>query len=135
MIPTQCPFCTATGDRHFYDGTYVYGIWDLHPVSPGHALLIPKRHVATWFEASMDEQLELFSAISIVRKEIETKYSPDGYNIGINDGADAGQTVGHLHIHLIPRYTGDQADPRGGVRWVIPEKADYWSARGTQPQP
>ncbi|MDV7390058.1 HIT domain-containing protein, partial [Arthrospira platensis SPKY1] len=64
------------------------------------------------------------------REAVSSQYSPDGYNIGINDGPAAGQTVPHLHIHLIPRYKGDLPDPRGGVRWVIPTKADYWSERG-----
>lgn len=60
---------------------------------------------------------------------LDAEFHPDGYNIGINDGAAAGQTIAHLHIHLIPRYAGDQPDPRGGVRWIFPAKADYWSNR------
>ena len=105
----------------------VIGIWDGFPVSPGHALLIPKRHVATWFDATGEEQQALLAGVEAARAEIERDHQPDGYNIGINMGAAAGQTVPHLHVHLIPRYAGDVADPRGGVRYVIPLKANYLS--------
>jgi diadenosine tetraphosphate (Ap4A) HIT family hydrolase len=75
----------------------------------------------------------IWALLADARRELDATLRPDGYNVGVNDGAAAGQTVMHLHVHLIPRYTGDRADPRGGVRWVIPEKADYWSARGPDP--
>jgi diadenosine tetraphosphate (Ap4A) HIT family hydrolase len=91
--------------------------------------LIPKRHVASWFDATAEEQAELMAGIELARREIARDHRPDGFNVGINVGAAAGQTVSHLHVHVIPRYTGDVADPRGGVRWVIPERADYWSKR------
>ena len=127
MSEANCPFCAAPGERRFYDGTYVYGIWDSHPASPGHALLIPKRHVATWFEASAEEKAELVAAIDHARAAIEATRSPDGYNIGMNIGAAAGQTVFHLHLHVIPRYSGDVANPRGGVRRVLSGKGvDRW---------
>jgi diadenosine tetraphosphate (Ap4A) HIT family hydrolase len=77
----------------------------------------------------------MLTLLNEAKQQLDAEFSPGGYNIGINDGAAAGQTVAHLHMHLIPRYIGDQPDPRGGVRWVIPEKADYWSARGTEAQP
>lgn len=67
----------------------------------------------------------------MTRDQLDTTYQPIGYNIGVNVGEAAGQTVFHLHVHVIPRYAGDQIDPRGGVRWIFPEKADYWSKRGT----
>ena len=101
------------------------GIWDRYPVSPGHALLILRRHVATWFEATLEEQQSLVCTIDAAKAEIELKHSPDGYNIGINVGDAAGQTVQHLHVHVIPRYRGDVRDPRGGVRHVIPGKGNY----------
>ena len=82
--------------------------------------------MGSWFDATPEEQAELLQAISIVRERIEASWSPDGYNIGINDGAAAGQTVAHLHLHVIPRYEGDVPDPRGGIRWVIPDRAPYW---------
>jgi ATP adenylyltransferase len=127
VTETRCPFCEPDLDRVFYSGEHVRGLWDTFPVSPGHALLVPKRHVADWFDAGPEEQAELLSAIRVARAAIETWHRPDGYNIGINVGAAAGQTVFHLHVHVIPRYTGDVADPRGGIRWVIPETARYWT--------
>lgn len=104
-------------------------IRDGFPVSEGHTLVIPKRHVASLFELSHEEVGEINSLLFAAKVEIDRAFSPDGYNVGINDGAAAGQTVPHLHVHLIPRYAGDSPDPRGGVRWVMPEKADYWSER------
>jgi len=120
MEHTTCPFCHIPEEQRFYDGTLVFGIWDSHPASPGHALLIPKRHVATWFDASREEQAELLVAVDAAREAIEKTRSPDGYNIGVNIGAAAGQTVFHLHMHVIPRYAGDVQNPRGGVRRVLP---------------
>jgi len=120
MSDYNCPFCGMPTTNVFYDGPLILGFWDTFPVSPGHALLVPKRHVATWFEASSEEQTELLSAIEKTRMIIEERYKPDGYNIGVNIGQAAGQTVFHLHMHVIPRYKGDVADPRGGVRYVIP---------------
>ena len=102
------------------------GLWDGFPVSPGHALIVPKRHVEDWFSASEEEQTELFKVVEVVRKEIEKDHQPDGYNVGFNCGRAAGQTVFHLHLHVIPRFEGDVQDPRGGVRHVIPSKARYW---------
>jgi diadenosine tetraphosphate (Ap4A) HIT family hydrolase/HKD family nuclease len=105
----------------------VLGLWDAFPVSPGHALLVPKRHVATWFDATKEEQAELVAAIDIARAAIDRRLhgQPDGYNIGVNVGRAAGQTVFHLHVHVIPRKSGDVPDPRGGVRHVIPSKGNY----------
>jgi diadenosine tetraphosphate (Ap4A) HIT family hydrolase len=102
-------------------------IRDGFPVSPGHTLIIPKRHVGSFFEITDAERADLMSQLARARSELQREFHPAGYNVGINDGAAAGQTVPHLHIHLIPRYDGDQQDPRGGVRWVIPSKAAYWT--------
>jgi diadenosine tetraphosphate (Ap4A) HIT family hydrolase len=126
MTNSDCPLCSPEKERIAYEAELVFAIWDGFPVSPGHALLVPKRHVATWFDGSPAEQHELMSAIGRMKAEIEKRHDPAGYNIGINSGKAAGQTVGHLHVHVIPRYEGDVEDPRGGVRWVIPEKAIYW---------
>lgn len=120
MEQTACPFCRIPEEQRFYDGKLVFGIWDSHPVSAGHALLIPKRHVASWFDATREEQAELLSAVEAARAEIEKTRLPDGYNIGVNIGSAAGQTVFHLHVHVIPRYDGDVQNPRGGVRRVLP---------------
>lgn len=122
----DCPFCTPDPEFVFHESELVLGLWDRYPVSPGHALLVPRRHFAGWFDASLDEQQALVSALESAKREIEKTHGPDGYNIGINSGEAAGQTVLHLHVHLIPRYKGDQGDPRGGVRRIIAEKARYW---------
>ena len=124
----NCPFCDPDIDRIFYDNDPTFlCLWDGFPVSPGHALVVPRRHVETWFKATSQEQENLLKGIELAKREIEKQYQPDGYNIGINVDAAAGQTVSHLHIHLIPRYKGDVEDPRGGVRYVIPDKANYLS--------
>jgi len=124
-----CPFCEAMPERVFHEGRLVRGVWDGFPVSPGHALLVPRRHVATWFDASPEERLELTEAIALARETILLRHRPDGFNLGMNLGAAAGQTVLHLHLHVIPRYVGDVEDPRGGVRWVVPNKAAYWRTK------
>lgn len=131
MAEAGCPFCAPEPERIFHRGTLVYGLWDGYPASAGHALLIPFRHVATWFDASAGERRELMEAIDVARARIEARHAPDGYNIGINAGAAAGQTVFHLHVHVIPRYRGDAEDPRGGVRLAVPGKGNY--LRGNDP--
>jgi diadenosine tetraphosphate (Ap4A) HIT family hydrolase len=102
-----------------------FAIRDKFPVSPGHTLVIPKRVIATWWEATREEQQAIFDLVDRVKEMLDHELSPDGYNVGFNAGAAAGQTVDHLHIHVIPRYAGDMADPRGGVRHVIPSKGNY----------
>ena len=102
---------------------------DAYPISLGHTLIIPRRHVGSFFEISAGERTYLLALLDKAKAVVEQEFKPDGFNIGINDGPAAGQTVPHLHIHLIPRYKGDSADPRGGVRWIIPEMADYWSQK------
>lgn len=123
-----CPFCDPPTDRIFAEDERSFCLWDGYPVSPGHALIIPRRHVVNWFEASPAEQIGLVSRLSVAKAIIDERHRPDGYNIGINSGAAAGQTVFHLHIHLIPRFAGDASDPRGGVRHVIPAKGHYAGA-------
>ena len=93
------------------------------------SVIIPKRHIPSIFEVTPEEQTDIYATLEDAKKQLDETLNPDGYNIGINDGISAGQTVMHLHVHLIPRYSGDQKDPRGGVRWIFPEKADYWSGR------
>ena len=125
MTP-PCPFCKPDPARVFFQGEHVFALWDAYPLTDGHALIVPHRHIESWFDATAEEQAELLQAISAVREEIESTRSPDGYNVGMNLGAAAGQTVDHLHLHVIPRYAGDVPDPRGGIRWVIPGRAPYW---------
>jgi len=121
------PFCAIDPDRIILKEGLVLAIWDDYPLSNGHALIVPKRHVPDWFAAIDEEKKALVATIDPVISEIEKRYSPDGYNVGFNAGQAAGQTVFHLHLHVIPRYGGDVPDPRGGIRHVIPEKAVYWS--------
>ena len=128
-----CIFCFSSQDQVFYRGKLIYGLWDKFPVSEGHALLIPHRHVETWFDATEEEQQELLHGIEIAKTIIESQHNPEGYNIGINDGRAAGQTVAHLHVHIIPRCHGDVDDPRGGIRHVIPQRANYLSDPLGQP--
>ena len=121
-----CPFCTLPSERIIDSNDLALVIRDGYPVSPGHTLVIPKRHIGSWFEITQAEQQALLDLLAKAKAVLETELKPDSYNIGINDGPTAGQTVPHLHMHLIPRYKGDQEDPRGGVRWIVPEKAKYW---------
>lgn len=122
----NCPFCTLPKERIFLSNEFGYAIRDGFPVSTGHTLIVPKRHIPSWFETTNEESQGLLKLLSLAKEMLDDELNPDGYNIGINDGPSAGQTVPHLHIHLIPRYQNDQEDPRGGVRWVIPSKAKYW---------
>jgi diadenosine tetraphosphate (Ap4A) HIT family hydrolase len=129
MAEKPCLFCSVPRDEILIDGPIAMARIDTHPVSPGHTLIIPKRHVASFFETTEEERLAMLTLLDEAKAILDKKHKPDGYNIGINGGEAAGQTVMHLHIHLIPRYKGDKADPRGGVRWVLPEKAAYWSKK------
>ena len=126
-MPTNpCPFCQLPTERVAGGNALGLIVRDAYPVSPGHTLIIPRRHVGSFFDLTPDERTGLLTLLDQARAELARSHQPEGYNIGINDGPAAGQTVPHLHIHLIPRYTGDAPDPRGGVRWVIPGKARYW---------
>ena len=124
-----CPFCTLPPERILLTSAHGVIIRDGFPISPGHTLVIPRRHVDSFFNLTEDERIDLLGLLDQAKAGIEKEFKPVTYNVGINDGPAAGQTVPHLHIHLIPRYTGDVPDPRGGVRWIIPDKADYWSHR------
>lgn len=122
----NCPFCQPDDDRILGRSERFFIYPDGFPVSPGHALVIPFRHVTTLSELDTEEEETLFSAVIGAQRLLDADYRPDGYNIGINHGLAGGQTMSHLHVHVIPRYDGDQADPRGGIRWIFPEKAAYW---------
>jgi len=117
----------------FHETPLVIGLWDGYPLNPGHALLVPRRHISSWFEASTEERQHLLAAIDVARDAILANHEAAGFNIGWNDGTAAGQTIPHLHIHIIPRIEGDVADPRGGVRHVIPSKAKYWQSQEEPP--
>lgn len=128
-MSNNCVFCSLDKERVVDQCDLTITFRDGYPVSPGHTLIIPKRHVATFFSLTEDEQVAINKAIQKSKINLDTEFSPNGYNIGINNGKVAGQTVFHMHVHLIPRYKGDVNDPKGGVRWVIKDKADYWSIR------
>jgi diadenosine tetraphosphate (Ap4A) HIT family hydrolase len=96
------------------------------PVSPGHALVVPRRHEPDFFSLTAEEQAAVMALVNPVRTVLGERLSPDAYNLGVNAGTAAGQTILHAHLHVIPRYAGDVAEPRGGVRWVLPETARYW---------
>jgi len=117
-----CMFCD--GDAYI-ENELAYARFDRYPVSEGHVLVIPKKHRKNWFDLTEEEQYAIVKLISQLKDLLDKKYLPDGYNIGINCGAAAGQTIAHAHVHIIPRYQGDMKDPRGGVRGVIPEQQKY----------
>jgi diadenosine tetraphosphate (Ap4A) HIT family hydrolase len=120
------PFLALPASRHVASNTLALAIEDGFPVSPGHTLVIPRREVRTWFDATPAEQAAIFALVDEVKRLLDARDPrPDGYNVGFNAGEAAGQTVMHLHVHVIPRYRGDVDDPRGGVRHVIPSKGNY----------
>lgn len=124
--PTPCPFCSLDPSQWVAAHPLALAFRDRSPVSKGHSLVIPRRHVVSFFECTAEEHAAMLALLDEVRAGLDRECRPDGYNIGLNNGAAAGQTVMHVHMHLIPRYAGDAADPRGGVRWIFPDKAAYW---------
>jgi diadenosine tetraphosphate (Ap4A) HIT family hydrolase len=126
MANDQCPFCSVptSAASHQYDSALA--ILDAFPVSEGHTLVVPRRHVASLFDLPEPEQAAVWKLVAHVRNDLQHDLTPDGFTIGINDGLAAGQTVMHGHVHVIPRRRGDVPDPRGGVRWICSDKAPYW---------
>ena len=125
--PADCPFCARIlAGETVADSALAAAFADAFPVSRGHTLVVPRRHVAGYFELTTDEQAALWQLVSAVQRKLERDHHPDGYTLGVNAGAAAGQTVDHVHVHVIPRFRGDVADPRGGVRWVLGARARYW---------
>lgn len=126
---TNCFFCNVFNRsiqaKIVADYDYCYVMEDSYPVSKGHLLIISKNHVENWFAANMKIKENIIKALDEVKIHLDKQHHPDGYNIGINCGIDAGQTINHLHLHLIPRYYGDVENPHGGVRGVIPSKQKY----------
>jgi diadenosine tetraphosphate (Ap4A) HIT family hydrolase len=129
MDSRPCLFCAPKRDELVIEHALAFAARDSYPVSPGHTLIIPRRHVASFFDTTEEERIAMCGLLDEAKAILDRKHKPDGYNIGINGGPAAGQTVMHLHIHLIPRYAGDKPDPRGGVRWILPERAAYWEKR------
>lgn len=129
-----CPLCRRIAlPGLLAENAYAVAFEDAFPLNPGHTLIVPRRHEAGLFDLSAQEQTAIWSLLPELRLRLDARHSPQGYNVGVNIGEVAGQTVGHAHVHLIPRYLSDVADPRGGVRWVIPERAAYWTkAEGSE---
>lgn len=123
---SDCPFCNPHSDRELIvESATAYAIYDKFPVNDGHALIIPKRHCADYFDLTFKEQAACIFMLNRVKEMLAARFNPDGFNVGINVGDKAGQTISHVHIHLIPRYNGDVEEPLGGVRGVIPNKQKY----------
>ena len=122
----DCPFCSPPDSEKVLESELCFARWDKHPVTKGHLLIIPNRHVAGYFSLTAEEKTALWEMVDEGKKFLEERFNPDGYNVGINVGPTAGQTIMHCHIHLIPRRSGDSVNPRGGVRGVIAGKADYY---------
>lgn len=129
-LAKDSPFYPVAANQVILEGPNCLAFLDRYPVSRGHALVVPHRPVISLFELDELMQAEIWDTVRRVRDILEERFNPEGFNIGINDGRAAGQTVPHAHVHVIPRYAGDVPDPRGGIRWVIPEKARYWRADG-----
>lgn len=132
LMPTESPFFEVPSSGWIASNRSAFAIWDAFPVSPGHALVVSRRLIADWWEATPEERSDIIELIDAVRAETERHHSPQGFNVGFNAGEVAGQTVDHLHIHVIPRYAGDVADPRGGIRNVIADKGNYHVDRVTR---
>lgn len=122
---SSCIFCNNDKLEVVMENKYSFAIYDKYPVNKGHLLIIPKRHVSDFFDCTMEERKSFNYLLEQAKELLDLEYNPSGYNIGINCGEAAGQTIFHVHIHLIPRYNGDMVDPRGGVRGVIPDKQKY----------
>ena len=120
-----CLFCRPKQKETIAETEYAVLVTDTYPVSLGHCLVVPRRHIASYFECTEDENRDFRTLILKAKEHLDKQYSPDAYNIGNNNGLAAGQSVFHLHIHIIPRYKGDVENPKGGVRWVLPKKSQY----------
>jgi diadenosine tetraphosphate (Ap4A) HIT family hydrolase len=125
-VNSYCPFCNPDSERELLlESETVYAMFDKFPVTNGHTLIIPKKHCVDYFELSFKEQTSCWFLLNKAKAILKKKFNPAGFNIGINISEAAGQTIPHVHIHLIPRYKGDVKEPRGGIRGVIPEKKNY----------
>ena len=125
----ECPFCDVDQARIAWASSHAVALRDGFPVSEGHTLIVPRRHVESVFDLETAELSSVWELVAAARKELTARLSPDGFTVGVNDGVAAGQTVEHAHVHVIPRFEGDVEDPRGGVRWVRPDRAAYWDKK------
>jgi len=131
MFDNSCIFC-GNPDR-VIENELAFAHYDSYPVNPGHCLIITHRHVAEYFQATAEEKAAIWALVDEMKIILDEEFKPDGYNVGVNIGKTAGQSVPHLHIHMIPRYKGDMEDPKGGVRGVIPHKQKYHRGQGKVP--
>lgn len=120
-----CLFCALPETEIIAENELARAFYDKFPVNEGHALIVPKRHVATLFDATLEELAAINHLLFEVKAKLDQKFQPDGYNVGVNVGLAAGQTVFHLHYHVIPRYVGDVEDPRGGIRRIKKSLVPY----------
>lgn len=123
----MCVFCDylVKNEKVIFDNKLAFTIYDGFPVNKGHMLIMPKRHVESFFELTSDEKLAIDELVTRTKAFLDENFKPDAYNLGINEGVYAGQSILHCHLHVIPRYIGDVSNPRGGVRGVIPAKQNY----------
>ena len=119
----DCPFCRSR--NIVIENEFAFADYDTYPASPGHSLIITKRHVAEYFQATTEEKTAIWALVDEMKVIIDKEHKPDAYNVGVNIGKTAGQSVPHIHVHIIPRYKGDVENPQGGVRGVIPHKQKY----------
>jgi diadenosine tetraphosphate (Ap4A) HIT family hydrolase len=121
----ECPFCSVSAERVRETCALAFTVDDAFPVAPGHTLVIPRRHAADFFDLTKEEIASMIRLMRAAKERLDQSISPTGYTIGINVGRDAGQTVFHAHVHLIPRYPKDTPDPTGGVQNILPGKG-HW---------
>jgi diadenosine tetraphosphate (Ap4A) HIT family hydrolase len=126
MADEKCPFCRLDAARIYAENDVAIATPDAFPIGQGHTLVVPRRHVASIFDLTDEEQATIWRLVAKVRAKLQHDLNPDAFNIGVNDGRAAGQTIMHAHVHIIPRRKGDSHDPRGGIRWIKPDKAKYW---------
>jgi len=123
----ECPFCNLDERKIVVATPTAIAFPDNFPIADGHTLVVPREHVSSIYELSTSDQADLWRLVAEVRRRLIERFGATSFTIGVNDGLDAGQTVPHAHVHIIPRRPGDVPDPRGGIRWIISDKADYWS--------
>jgi len=127
---SECVLCNQIGGGQLIaENDHAVAFFDSYPLNPGHALVIPREHTADLFDIDADARAAVWALVDQVHALVKAEFQPDGFNIGLNVLEAAGQTIGHAHVHIIPRNNGDVADPRGGVRWVLPQRAAYWDTQ------
>jgi len=132
---TTCTYCSLAQARIVEESALSIAFKDAFPVSDGHTLIIPRRHTASFFDLTLQEREDMMNLMARVKLKLQDEFNPQGFNVGVNECFAAGQTVMHTSMHLIPRFKGDVTDPRGGVRWLFPDKAIFWDKKPEAPTP